>query len=185
MNIKEIALYLKIKGEPDEETVALIKEVYDLCFSLPYRCRAVYFPIEKTEKGFKLTGTDVELEGRLASRHFDGCEGVYLFCGTLGMESERKQREIFSLSPKKAVVLDACFSEYLERKLDETEKSLSSDGKTLTSRISCGYGDLDIAVQKELYDLLEARKAGIYMNESFMLTPNKSVIAIVGVRSKN
>ena len=185
MNVKEIALYLKIKGEPDEETVSLIKEVYPSCAALPYRFRAVYFPLERTEKGFKLKGTKAKLEGRLASRRFDGCEGVYLFCGTLGMESERKLREIFSLSPKKAVVFDACLSEYLERKLDETENSLSSDGKTLTSRISCGYGDLDIAVQKELYDLLEARKAGIYMNESFMLTPNKSVIAIAGVRSKN
>lgn len=185
MNIREIALYLKIKGEPDEETVSLIKEVYDVCLATPYRHRAIYFPVERTEKGFVLTGTDVKLEGRLASKHFDGCEGVYLFCGTLGMESERKLRETFSLSPKKAVVLDACFSEYLERKLDETEKSFFSDGKTLTSRISCGYGDLDIAVQKRLYDLLRADKAGIYMNESFMLTPNKSVIAIAGVRSKN
>lgn len=181
MNLREIGRYLKIKGEIDEKTRALIEEVYPIAARAPFLKRTAEFNIEYSKSGILLKGTDIILEGRLAERHFARCGSVIAVLASLGMESERMLRETYALSPSRGVVLDACYSEFLERKLDETEAALAQDGRRLTSRISCGYGDLPLGAQAPLLRALDSERAGVFMNESFMLTPNKSVLALVGV----
>lgn len=181
MNIREIGLYLKIRGEIDPFTLKLIEETYPVAEEAPLYYKTAEFSMERTEDGFRLLGADIELKGRLATRHFASCKKLIVILATLGMESERKERETFAVSPSKGVVLDACYSELLERRLDKIEEELKSGGRKLTTRISCGYGDLALETQRPLLDVLDGRRMGVYMNESCMLVPNKSVVALVGV----
>ena len=52
----------------------------------------------------------------------------------------------------------------------------------LTERFSPGYGDLDMAVQKDLCLVLDTgRTIGVTLTESCMMVPVKSVTAIVGL----
>ena len=52
----------------------------------------------------------------------------------------------------------------------------------MTTRFSPGYGDYPIELQKSFLHILDApRKIGLTANDSFLLTPVKSVTAIIGL----
>ena len=179
--MREAARYLGLKTV-DAKTEKLIdemeREADTLAPSYVYAC----FSATETEDGVSLDGTGVLLKGKLAKKHFSGCGKVIVVLATLGLKSEILLKRTFALSAAKAVVLDAVYTEKIESYLDKIEEKLASEYGKITGRISCGYGDLPISVQKDLFKLLEGGKIGVGMNECFMLTPNKSVIALIGVR---
>ena len=52
----------------------------------------------------------------------------------------------------------------------------------IRDRFSPGYGDLSLALQKDIFAVLDCpRKIGITLNESLLMSPSKSVTAIIGV----
>ena len=54
-------------------------------------------------------------------------------------------------------------------------------GQTMP-RFSPGYGDLPLTAQREMFRMLECEKRiGVYLNESLLMSPSKSVTAIVGL----
>ena len=47
--------------------------------------------------------------------------------------------------------------------------------------VQSGYGDFDIAFQKPLMQMLDcAKNIGLTMTDSYMMTPTKSVTALIG-----
>ena len=57
--------------------------------------------------------------------------------------------------------------------------------KELTDRFSPGYGDLPLAMQREVMDALDCgRTVGITLSDSLLMTPSKSVTAIIGMKEK-
>jgi cobalamin-dependent methionine synthase I len=83
-------------------------------------------------------------------------------------------------------VFDAYASEYVDGVLDviiaRKNEALRRTGQKLTKhRFSPGYGDLDISYQKVFYDLLDMQTLDVTINENYLLSPEKSVIAIAGV----
>ena len=87
-----------------------------------------------------------------------------------------------------AVVLwDALASVAVEQTADAAEQTLRNEeereeGQFLTGRFSPGYGDYPIAVQNDLLRLLDApRKIGLCATPAHLLTPRKSVSAVLGV----
>ena len=90
----------------------------------------------------------------------------------------------------KAVVFQACAAAYLEEECNKlqvkwSEKFMKED-KYLRPRFSPGYGDFSILHQKNILELLDApRKIGLTVTESFMMTPTKSVTAIIGISDTN
>ena len=63
----------------------------------------------------------------------------------------------------------------------EIAKELDA-GLYLRPRFSPGYGDFSILHQKELLQMLEApKKIGLTLTEGYMLTPTKSVTALLGM----
>lgn len=180
--MKDVLRYLGIKGEADKKTIDTVKEMRTLCQSLTPSDRSAYFEIIKINDGIKLKNTDVELCGNLVQKHFFNCKAVVLIIATLSLKSEILLQQVFAKSSQKAVVLDAVLTDELEKYLDKIEMRLRDTYGEITSRISCGYGDLNISKQKNIFDLLDGKSMGIVMKESFMMVPNKSVIAMVGVR---
>ena len=178
---REAARYLGVKTPTDE----LIEKIHEaakaaegLCPSYACAC----FDASATADGVFLQGTDVVLRGNLAKKTFAGCKRILVVLATLGLKSDVLLRRTFAVSAEKAVILDAVYTDMLEKYLDETEKALSRSYGKLTSRISCGYGDLPLATQKDLFALTEGERLGVKINECCMLVPNKSVIALLGVR---
>ena len=50
------------------------------------------------------------------------------------------------------------------------------------ARFSPGYGDLKLSSQKDIFRVLDcSRKIGLSLNDSLLMSPSKSVTAIIGV----
>ena len=84
----------------------------------------------------------------------------------------------------KAVVLDALASVAVEQLCQKLEDQIGRDFTQYykTWRFSPGYGDLPVTLQRDFLNVLDApRKIGVCTNESSMLTPAKSVTAVVGL----
>ena len=118
MNYKEIGAYLRIRGEMDETTRRLIDEVYPMAEKTASNTRIAEFSIESVPQGISLIGTGIILPGELATSHFADCKSLAVILVTMGMESERKIKSTYAVSPTKGLILDACYSEVIERRLD-------------------------------------------------------------------
>lgn len=187
--IKEVARYLKIPFDIPLATENTIKEMLVVAKSLTPQKRVVTFDITHGENSVTLIGTNIVFEGKLATKHFANCNKLIVVLATMGMQSELLLKKYFAESSEKAVVFDACLTAQIEYYLDSIEEELrastSLSPKTkLTTRISCGYGDLALTHQKELLKVVNGNLIGVFLNDSYMLSPNKSVIGLIGVKNE-
>ena len=109
---------------------------------------------------------------------------------TLGHKVDQLIRYYEKINMTKAIILDACSStaieEVADNLCDDLEKKYLIESKKLTSRFSPGYGDLDISIQREFLNILNAGKIiGLTSTLSNILIPRKSVTAIAGIINKN
>ena len=86
-------------------------------------------------------------------------------------------------------MLDALGAERIESLCETFCKELSlksrAKGACVTPRFSPGYGDLPLTFQKEIFRVLDCpRQIGLSLNESLLMSPSKSVTAIMGIRRK-
>ena len=131
----------------------------------------------RLEGGLLLPGGDLKA-------HLAGCERAVLFCATLGAEADALIRRTERLDMAKALILDCCASAAVEEVCDQIEAELQGKfpGCSFPFRYSPGYGDLPLEIQGPLLDLLDApRRAGLCATANHLLTPRKSVTAILGV----
>lgn len=184
-DIDEILRYLRVRGEAPEELRAQVEAAAEeLAETL--RPQFVYrvFPLEHGEGGIALQGGGVTLTGGLAAKMLRSCDAAVLLCCTLGMEFERRLRALERRDMGKAVILDACGSAWVEAGCDAAEREIAErfSGRFLTDRFSPGYGDLPLSLQRSVLDALDAkRRLGIHLSESFLMTPSKSVTAVIGL----
>jgi cobalamin-dependent methionine synthase I len=70
--------------------------------------------------------------------------------------------------------------------MDSFEEEISGSFGSLTRRFSPGYGDLPLEFQKTVFLLLNPEKyIGLTLSESLLMTPIKSVSAIIGIHKSN
>jgi cobalamin-dependent methionine synthase I len=59
----------------------------------------------------------------------------------------------------------------------------TTSGKEHTGRFSPGYGDMPLDLQGVILELLEAgKRLGIALGESKLMSPSKSVTALIGIK---
>ena len=146
------------------------------------------FPLEKVQQGIAVTGTGLVLTGTSIVRHLEGCDSAYLLAGTIGLAHEQLLRKTMLTQPEAGVVLDSCGSAAAEAVAEladqEIQRLAASEGKYTTPRFSPGYGDLPLSCQQPLLSALRAMQTlGMTVNSGGLLSPNKSVTAIIGVRA--
>jgi cobalamin-dependent methionine synthase I len=83
-------------------------------------------------------------------------------------------------------MMQALGSERVESLCDAFEgylKERLGEGIALRPRFSPGYGDLSLEFQREVFTLLDCpRSLGISLSESLLMTPEKSVTALIGIK---
>ncbi len=134
--------------------------------------------IELSECAMKLTGRDIVM-------HLAGCEKVALVAATLGADVDSLIRRLQVTDMPKALLTDAMAGTVIEQILDDIQGELQENlpEYTQTARFSPGYGDLPLALQSEFLAVTEAgKRIGLCVTQSGLLTPLKSVTAIVGFR---
>lgn len=124
------------------------------------------------------------MQGEDIKNHLDGCEKVIVMCATLGAEIDRIIRINQISDMAKAVVLDSFASVAIEQVCSKVDELIAEkyEGYFQTFRFSPGYGDYPIELQKSVLSMLDApRKIGLATNENSLLTPTKSVTAVMGL----
>ncbi len=110
------------------------------------------------------------------------CNAAVIFAATLGIDFDRLIAKNSKISPSNAVILDAIGSERIESLCNIFNKEVKDKYKDIKPRFSPGYGDFELKYQKELFKLLDCeRKIGLTLNESLLMSPSKSVTAIIGI----
>lgn len=123
------------------------------------------------------------VRSRALAKYLDGAEGVYVFAATLGIGADRVIRAAGYRGVLAQYVTDAVASAMIESLCDFAAAELP----LLTcSRFSPGYGDLPLEVQPMLLGFLGAdRELGIRLSESLLMTPTKSVSAIIRIEKND
>ena len=189
--INELNLHeaLRYMGQPMEECDARILDKVRECeekLLKAVRPRYVYqcFDIEEREDGIGFGGTSLMLRGNDIRNHLKGCSKAILFCATLSSEVDRLIRVAEINDMLEALALDCLASTAIEQLCDKLELLLKEEFAeyNMTWRYGIGYGDLSISSQKEFVKVLNASKLiGLNVTDSYILTPRKSVTAIIGL----
>lgn len=193
MNIRtrEAVRYLGYgKCAVDEKTLQMIQESFDELERLAEK-KSIYRIFEVSAKDENtLSIGKIEIHSNNLRKNLKDCEKVILFGATLGTDVDRQIRKYELLDMSKAVVMQACAAAYLEEFCDEMQEKIATqmelEGKYLRPRFSPGYGDFSILHQKDLLSMLEtSKKIGLTLTEGYMLTPTKSVTAVIGISRIN
>lgn len=184
---KEALAYLGCRDNPPPELAAQVEwglsEVEKMA---PPRIIWREFPLERSGENLTLSGTVLTLPGKDLEDLLRECGRAVLLAVTMGREAETAIRRVQVRDVGKGLVLDCCISAAVEMACNQwqaqMEKEASTRGEYLTDRFSPGYGDLPLSLQKDFLEVLDAsRKIGLCATPEFLLTPRKSVTAVLGI----
>ena len=178
---KEILRYAKCDFA-NEETLALLRScieeakpvlTYKVCFSeLPVNingdmCDFDFFSVQSSD----------------LAKNLRGSESVILFCATVGLSLDRLISKYSKLSPARALFLHALGAERIEALCDAFCNEIASlRNMRPQPRFSPGYGDVSLDIQKNILSFLESDKnIAVFLNDSMLMTPTKSVTAFMGL----
>lgn len=109
------------------------------------------------------------------------CRSAILMAATLGTGVDRLLMQAALRSPVQQYTLDAVASALIEAWCERAETVLCTN-RPHTCRFSPGYGDLPLSLQQSLLERLDAqRKIGVCLTDACLMTPTKSVTAIIGL----
>lgn len=169
----------------DERTLTLIQDSFQELDQVS-DARFVYriFEISKADEN-GLTIGNLEIKSRNLAKNLKNCQEAVLFGATLGARVDMLMKKYSVTDMSKTVVLQACAAAELEEYCDEMQKQIAirlGEGLYLRPRFSPGYGDFSILHQRDVLQMLEAqKKIGLTLTEGYMLTPTKSVTAVIGI----
>ena len=180
VNRQEVLRYLGVKNA-DETTNGLItlchREAMDVVVP-----SAVYVESDVTAENGVVEFDFMRVNSTNLATNLSGCKKAYLFCATLGIGVDRMIERLNRTSPAKAVVFSAVCSSLVESLCDYVnEKIIGQDASR--PRFSCGYGDFCLEHQRDILSALEAdKRLGVYLTDSYMMVPVKTVTAVIGIR---
>ncbi len=183
-NKKEILRYAGAKESSEFDTLIdeCISEVKDkLCYKVCFEIFEISRNEADTDLGFAKTSS------LAVKKKLDGCCAVLLFAATVGTEIDRLVARCAKISPTKALFINAIGAERTEALCnafcDNIKTEFSREGYDTGTRFSPGYSDFPLDIQKKIFEVLDCpRKIGLSLNESLLMSPSKSVTALVGIK---
>lgn len=185
INRAEVLRYLGYKGIGADET---INSLIDECEAEVLKAavpRYVYRVVDVTQvdEGVRLEGTSVTLKGNSIKEHLKGCNKAALIAVTISDGIDRMLRVMQASDLAKAVISDSMASAAIEQG-DKVEAVIKEElpEYNQTFRFGIGYGDLPLSQQGEFLKILNAPKLiGLNIGKTDMMTPTKSVTAVIGL----
>lgn len=175
-------------SEPeDEELNKLLDEAILLMQGkLTYRVSYVCVKIDRAADGYPILPFKQHSDG--LKKNLENCSGAIIFAATIGSGIDMLIRRYERTAPAKGLIFQGMGAERVEALCDlfndEVIAAAQKAGVKAHPRFSPGYGDLPIEVQPGVLELVDAqRRLGITLNESFLMSPSKSVTAIIGLEN--
>ncbi len=121
------------------------------------------------------------IESKALYRNLEGCSSAFVFSATLGYGVDRLLQRLSVTSVSEYFIADALASSFAEALCAYAAKELRK-GIICRPRFSPGYADLTLEIQKELLKMTNAEKLlGITLSQTLLMSPVKSVTAIMGI----
>ena len=133
---------------------------------------------------------EVKLQGKSIGKHLQKACQVVIMSATIGEDIEDQVTRSFEEGKYSfSMLLDAAATTAIEEVADGMEKNIFNvvkrQGLAMTWRFSPGYGDFDICYQEPVVRMLNCAKTiGLTLTDSFMMTPTKSVTAVIGISTQ-
>ena len=185
----EVLRYMGQRGEPSPEITQLMDNISKNTLTKASPKGA--FVIRQ----ICVSNADVKIGNKIfysenLSKNLFGCSEAVIFVLSLGADSDRAIFSKKASSPLEALAVSSLFTEVLEKYADEFVGELKSifeaDGKHLRPRYSPGYGDFSIENQPYFISETDAaRRCGVSVTDSLLLTPSKSITGIIGIGDSN
>lgn len=162
-----------------------IKEYIEECENnLTYKVCYCEFPLNKDGESFDFSF--MKVKSSLLQKNLFGCKSAIVFSATVGLFIDRIISKYSKISPSKALFFQSLGAERIESLVNTFNREIESEflkkGLYTKVRISPGYGDFPLECQKDILNVLDSsRKIGISLNESLIMSPSKSVTAIIGI----
>ena len=176
---REIFRYMGVIS-PSKELEELLDECLNevlprLSYKVIYHIFDIEFYGEEIDLGF------TRVKSLSLSKALTGSNRIVLFAATIGIELDRLIMRYKVLSPTKALVLQAIGAERVEALCDAFCFELKERYNGVKPRFSPGYGDLSLSIERNVFSALDMKRIGITLNDSMLMSPTKSVTAIVGI----
>ena len=185
-----VARYIGMKGNaPEGELIGLMDKAEKLLYEDMVPAQ-IYkrFDLSRQEEGIALMGASLTLPGKDIEKLLENCDMAVLLCATLGPKVDARIRKLSAYDVAMALVYDATASVAIDNICDKLQSEIAEKlpGYDQTMRFSPGYGDLPLELQERFINVLDTKKrVGVSLTEGGMLTPVKTVTAVVGLRKKN
>ena len=143
---------------------------------------------EKSDKKVVLSG-GIVFESASLAKLLKGSSKVVMMASTVGAEITGETNSLIEKNrASEAIIVDAAASEMADEVMNKINQLCANlakkEGFKLTKmRFSPGFGDLKLENQKLFFKALELESIGMNLTESYMIVPEKSVTAIVGVET--
>lgn len=186
---REAVRYLGYGGHAiDERTLQLVQDSFkELNEYVDARFIYRIFEISKADDNGLIIG-DLHIKSKDLAKNLKGCKQAVFLGTTLGARVDILMKKHSVSDMARATVIQACAAAELEEYCDKIEKQILSEYGSkvyLRPRFSPGYGDFSIFHQKDLLNILDApKKIGLTMTDAYMLTPTKSVTAVIGLNEE-
>lgn len=187
IDVKEILRYAGQKGEaPSIESIVdeCLKEVSSV---LSYKACYAYVDCIVSDNVVTLDGE--EIASKALAKNLAGCLKAVIFSCTIGLGIDRIIEKYKVTSPLKALITHAIGVERVEGLANAFCHFLQEEvgeNLSLRPRFSAGYGDFKIENQNLFFNKLESTKLlGITLNESLLMSPSKSVTAVIGIAEES
>lgn len=181
---KEILRYAGCK-EANSEIAALVKScINEIKDKLTYKVCYRQFWVKICDD---ICDFDAfTLQSKNLALNLKDCESGIFFAATVGVEIDRLIAKYGRFSPSKALIFQAIGAERIEALCDTFCADISKEHNAGTRpRFSPGYGDLPLIAQKDIFAVLSPEKhIGLSLTDSLLMSPSKSVTAIVGLGDK-
>ncbi len=185
LNMNEARRYFGVRGAAaGAETESLIAAcAAEVLAVQDLRCCLDVFPVN-------IEGNCVDLgftraNSRSLSKTLCGCNRAVVFACTAGVGIDRLLAKYSRISPSKAAAVQAAGAALVEDWCDDICRRIEKKYKKTRPRFSCGYGDLPLEMQREIFSALSVTaNIGVTLSDDCFMTPTKSVTAIVGVEGE-
>lgn len=143
-------------------------------------------PIIQLKDGCAVFRTAYPVKSRKLLYILSYCNDVVLCAATLGRDLDDAMKQD-NMRMHEKVVLDQVASKVMETVMEIGQKQIGrvcKPGEGMTKRYSPGHCDWPIEQQSIIFSLLPLKLLGIHLSPSYLMSPKKSVTALIGIGDK-
>lgn len=175
----EAAVRLKIPRNYTNETVSRCEENLRRVLN----CKYAYIYVSVQMKSDNICDLGFgDIESYDLAKTLKGCNEAYILGVTIGIGADRLISRLAVTSPAESFITDALASAAAESLCEYADNILRKEGEK-PFRFAPGYGDMPLSYQPAVLEALNADYTlGIQLNGSLLMTPMKSITAILGIK---